>query len=377
MTDTTVRQAVLSIFVAGLLLSAGCMGVLTGDSSSGGNASTSTSTSDTPQNRSASDTGTDLRSATIPETAGNTTTYTGELDTSDPKSDGRYYEPIQIAAVEGQRMTIVAEAEGDHNPEMRVVDPTGNVSRIQRSETSNTTGFLGGEFSQSGRYTFEVTSVAENDTFNYTLSIERVEGEQSGEDDDLFEDSLGQYNETEQYLHVGQQFGNIVGRLTDKGDVPTNATGGNMTANATGDYLIITYEMPSEYTFTQRNELDSAFQVTYEAIVRAYEDAEEDSSTAADSTWVPEIIFFRAVDNETGELLRTTFYTKEWSRQYNEGKIDNTESAGNYYSTERWGPASELYDVEGFETVADNEFPQVYHNHTYPNNTTLAEEYGL
>ena len=177
MTDTTVRQVVLSIFVAGLLLSAGCTGVLTDDSSSGGNASTSTSTSDTPQNGSASDTGTDLRSATIPETTGNTTTYAGELDTSDPKSDGRYYEPIQIAAVEGQRMTIVAEAEGDHNPEMRVVDPTGNVSRIQRSETGNTTGFLGGEFSQSGRYTFEVTSVAENDTFNYTLAIERVEGE--------------------------------------------------------------------------------------------------------------------------------------------------------------------------------------------------------
>ncbi|PSP61074.1 hypothetical protein BRC76_06940 [Halobacteriales archaeon QH_8_67_36] len=135
--------------------------------------------------------------------------------------------------------------------------------------------------------------------------------------------------------------------------------------------------MPSEYTFTQRNELDSAFQVTYEGILRAYEEAGEDSSTAPDPTWVPEIIFFRAVDNETGELVRTTFYTEEWARQLNEGEITNTESAGNYYSTERWGPESELYDVEGFETVADNEFPQVYHNHTYPNNTTLAEEYGL
>ena len=150
-----------------------------------------------------------------------------------------------------------------------------------------------------------------------------------------------------------------------------------MTANATGDYLIITYEMPSEYTFTQRNELDVAFRVAYEGAIREYEERGGDNSVPTDETWVPEIIFFRAIDNETSELVRTTFYTKEWARQVNEGEITNTESAGNYYSTERWGTASELYDVEAFETVADNEFPQVYHNHTYPNNTTLAEEYGL
>jgi hypothetical protein len=91
---------------------------------------------------------------------------------------------------------------------------------------------------------------------------------------------------------------------------------------------------------------------------------------------VPEIIFYKGVDNETGELVRTTFYTKEWASQALAGELTNSEMGGNYYSTERWGPASDRYTM-GYDKVTADEFPQVYHNYTHPGGWTLAERYGL
>lgn len=377
-TDNTTRRAVLSVLLASLIVLSGCAGFLSDGSDSN---ETETSTSGPAQDEVRHTNGTDLRSMSIPENG--SVSAAGELDHGDPKEENRYYEPVKVAAVEGQIASISVEADNG-NPAIRAVAPNGNTTQTISNEEGNTARFINGTFTQSGRYTFEVTSVEENATFNYTLTIERVEEEDTpNTTDGLFESDPSRWTEAEQYLYAADGFVGLTNEYTDNGNVPENTSeglrNGSITANTTGDYVVVTYEMSAEYNFTQRNELDVAFQLAYEGVVSRYREFANDTSTPTDESWVPEIIFFKGVDNETGELLRTTFYTKEWARQYVDGEIGNTESGGNYYSTEKWGPASSLYDVGGFETVTADEFPQTYWNYTerLPDNTTLAERYGL
>jgi len=376
LTDTTTRQALLSALLAALIVTSGCAGLLSGEGNTD-ETEVGTSTPRPAQEDGEKRTnGTDLRSMSIPENG--SVSAAGELDHGDPSDGNKYYEPVQVAAVAGQRVNVTVETENG-NPAIRVVDPDGNTTAAVSNETGNKTGLFRADVTQTGGYTFEVTSVDQNATFNYTLNIERVEIE---DEDGLLKGDARTWNQTEQYLFATQSFAIVVNQYTDRSDtrtladVPYNVSKGNISANATGDYAVITYEMPADYSFNQRNELDVAFQLSYEGLVNQ---SRQGNNPVTDESWVPEIIFFKGVDNETGELVRTTFYTKEWARQYVDGEVDNIESGGNYYSTEKWGPASELYDVGGFETVTADEFPQTYYNHTdrLPGNTTLAERYGL
>ncbi|MBX0302124.1 hypothetical protein [Haloarcula salinisoli] len=372
LTNTTTRQALLSVLLATLIVTSGCAGLLSGEgNTTETETATETSTSGPAQEDGEKRTNsTDLRSMSIPENG--SVSAAGELDHGDPSDGNKYYEPVQVAAVEGQMVNITVEAESG-NPGIRAVNPDGNITEIVSNEEGKKTGFYEATITQTGGYTFEVTSVDQNATFNYTMNIERVQIE---DEEGLLEGDARTWNETEQYLFAAQSYGIVVNQYTDKGDVPYNVSKGNIAANATGDYAVITYEMPADYNFTQRNELDVAFQLSYEALLNQ---SRQGGNSVTNESWVPEIIFFKGVDNETGELVRTTFYTREWARQYVDGEIGNTESGGNYYSTEKWGPASTLYTVSGFETVTVDEFPQTYYNYTerLPGNTTLAERYGL
>jgi len=376
LTDTTTRQALLSALLAALIVTSGCAGLLSGE----GNTDETEVGTNTPrpaqEDGEKRTNGTDLRSMSIPENG--SVSAAGELDHGDPSDGNKYYEPVEVAAVAGQRVNVTVETENG-NPAIRVVDPDGNTTAAVSNETGNKTGLFRADVTQTGGYTFEVTSVDQNATFNYTLNIERVEIE---DEDGLLKGDARTWNQTEQYLFATQSFGIVVNQYTDRSDtrtladVPYNVSKGNISANATGDYAVITYEMPADYSFNQRNELDVAFQLSYEGLVNQ---SRQGNNPVTDESWVPEIIFFKGVDNETGELVRTTFFTKEWSSQVLANEITDIESSGNYYSTEKWGPASELYDAGGFETVTADEFPQTYYNHTdrLPGNTTLAERYGL
>lgn len=359
--DTTTRQAVLSVLVATLLVTSGCAGLISGEGS--------TSTSGEKRTN-----GTDLRSISLPENG--SVSAAGELDHGDPSDGNKYYEPVQIAAVEGERANVTVEAESG-NPAIRVVNPDGNTTQVVSNEGGNTTGFINGTFTQTGRYTFEVSSVEQDATFNYSFDIERVKIEDEGIEDEegLLEGDDSTWNETERYLYATQPYGSWVAGFTDKGDVPIilSKNKGSIAANATGDYAVITYEMPADHSFVSRNELDVAFQLAYERVLNRTRQGE---SSVGDESWIPEIIFYKGVDNETGELVRTTFYTKEWASQALAGELTNSEMGGNYYSTERWGPASDRYTM-GYDKVTVDEFPQVYHNYTHPGGWTLAERYGL
>jgi len=369
------RQALLRVLLATLIITSGCAGLLSEENSTNEGGVTEASTQGPPQEEKEEKrtNGTDLRSMPIPENG--SVSAAGELDHGDPSEGNKYYEPVQIAAVEGQIVNVTVEAENG-NPGVRVVDPDGNTSDIVSNETGNKVGLFRTYVTQTGDYTFEITSVNQNATFNYTLNIEHVEIE---DEDGLLEGDARTWNMTEQYLFTSQAFGIGVNKYTSRGDVPYNVSEGGIAANATGDYAIITYEMPADYNFTQRTELDVAFQLSYEAVLNQSQENGDKSGAVLDESWVPEIIFFKGVDNETGELVRTTFFTKEWAAQALEGEITGIESTGNYISTEKWGPASSLYDVEGFATVTAGEFPQTYYNYTerLPGNTTLAERYGL
>ncbi|MFC6756318.1 MULTISPECIES: hypothetical protein [Haloarcula] len=372
-TDITTRQALLSVLLATLIVTSGCTGLLSGE---GNTKETETETgTSTPEPVQADaeekrTNGTDLRNMSVPENGSVSTA--GELDHGDPSDGNKYYEPVQVAAVQGQTVNVTVEAESG-NPAIRVVNPDGNTTEVVSNETGNKTGLFRAYITQTGGYTFEVTSVDQNATFNYTINIERVKIE---DEEGLLEGDARTWNETEQYLFAAQSYGIVVNQYTDKGDVPYNVTKGNIAANAAENYAIITYEIPADYNFTQRNELDVAFQLSYEALLNQ---SQQGDNSVTDESWLPEIIFFRGVDNETGELVRTTFFTKEWAAQALADEISGTESSGNYYSTEKWGPASSLYDVSGYETVTADEFPQTYWNYTdrLPGNTTLAERYGL
>lgn len=385
-TDTTSRRVLLSILLASLVITSGCAGFLSGDSSGATETETATATSATTPAPNSSDTnsgatGTDLRSISIPDSG--SVTAEGELDSGDPQSGGKYYEPVQVAAVENQTVNITMISEGP-SPGLRVRNPDGNVTFVISNETGTATGIVFGTFSQTGRYTLEPTSVADNATFDYTLTIERTERPERNTDEDreLFEGDADGWNETERYLFKTYSHAVVAEAYTERSDtrtlaeLPTNLTrgvsNGDITANATGDYAVITYEMPADYSFRQRTELDTALYLSYKAELN--QTRNDDSE---DESWVPDIIFYRGVDNETGEVVRTTFYTKGLADQYLADEITSDDAFGHIISTERWGPASDVYDDEDFDQVTDEEFPQVYYNYTYPDGTTLAEKYGL
>jgi len=339
-------------------MTSGCAGLLPVDTNE---AETGTPTPEKRTN------GTDLRSISLPENG--SIMFSGELDHGDPKQGNKFYEPVQVDVAEGQLLNITMEAESG-NPSLRIVNPDGNVTRTVSNENGNTVTLLTGKSLRSGRYAFEATSADRSDTFNYTVKIKRVE-----RDDELFAGDAARWNKTEQYLNFGQDVSVVMEGTSPPGHYPTNASRDGLKANGTGDYLVLTYKISPKFNFTQKNKIDVSFMLTYKTLIGRYNEFRNNSTTPADETWAPEIIFFRGVSNETGELHRTTFLTAEWAREYLAGG-EWDHYAGWYYSTLRYGPGSPGYDPE--DGVTDDEFPQAYHNYTYPaDNSTLAERYGL
>ncbi|WP_324663432.1 hypothetical protein [Haloarcula sediminis] len=364
--------------MAALILTAGCAGFLSDKGGTNGvDTSTPASTEDGEVKRT---NGTDLRSMYIPENG--SVTASGELDYGDPSESNKFYEPVQITADEGEVVNITMEAENG-NPGFRVVNPDGNVSQVVSNERGGQAQLIEGEFNQSGRYTFEATSADQSATFNYTLTIERVT-----ENEGLFRGDAAQWNETEQYLMFSQDMAGVVKEVYNEEhgssysavELPEYANESGLKANATGDYVVYTYEMPSEYNFTQRNTVDVTATLSYSGGLKRYEEFGNNTDTPTNRSWAPEIVFFKAVDPESGETVSTTFITKEWALRYQEGESDEAFSyyMGDYYSTLRYGPARQGYSPERDDTIASGELPEAYYNYTNPRyNSTLAEKYGL
>jgi len=391
-TDTTVRQALLSVLLASLVVTAGCSGILSGDNGSdGAGTATPTATTGDGANNSSTADGVDLRSISIPDNG--SVTRSGELDRGDPKSGQKYYEPVQVAAVEGQVVNITMRAENG-NPALRIRNPDGNVTAVISNESGTATGFLRGQFGQTGRYTIEPTSVEQNATFNYTLTVERIDVEEirSGSDE-LLSGPRSEYNETEQYLTFARDVTIIAAGLSDQNRSAwsidyvgtqfesSNVSGPDVQANASGDYAVITYKVGDDNTVSHLNDFKVAFTVSYANMLESYRNLGNDTTDPANESWVPDIIFFRGI-NETGELRQTHFITTEWAAQYSETRNDDRYAA-QWGSTLRIGQGDIHTDSEesGATTITDEEFPEAYWapdtGYTYPDGTTLRELYDF
>jgi len=390
-TDTTVRQALLSVLLASLVVTAGCSGILSDDNGSdGAGTATPTATTGDGANNSSTADGVDLRSISIPDNG--RVTRSGELDRGDPKNGQKYYEPVQVAAVEGQVVNISMRAENG-NPALRIVNPDGNVTQIVSNESGTATGFIGGQFTQTGRYTIEATSVAQNATFNYSLTVERIDAEEiRSESDELLSGPRSEYNETEQYLTFARDVTLIAANLSDQNKSAwsidyvgtqfesSNVSGPDVQASASGDYAVITYKVGDNNALSHLNDFKIAFGVSYASMLEGYGDI-GDTTDPRNESWVPDMIFFRGI-NETGELRQTHFITTEWAAQYSETRNDDRYAA-QWGSTLRIGPGDIHTDPEesGATTITDEEFPQAYWDpdtgYVYPDGTTLRERYDL
>ena len=377
--DTSVRQALLSVLLASLMVTAGCSGILSGESSSdgAGTPALTATAGDGEKNASSAD-GVDLRSISIPDNG--SVTHSGELDRSDPKSRNKYYEPVQVAAIEGQAVNITMRAENG-NPGLRIVNPEGNVTQSISNESRTVTGFSG-QFTQTGRYTIEATSAAESATFNYSLTIKRIEIET--ENDELLAGPKSEYNETEQYLTFAKDMTYVTADITDYGlyslnhtgtGFASNVSGPDIQANASADYAVITYKVGDSNAWSRLSDIDVAFMVNYANLWEDYQELGSNSSDPKNESWVPEIIFLRGL-NESGELYRTHFITKDWARNYARTENDD-KYAERHGSTTRIGPGAP-YNRSNYPQItpiSDDEFPEVYWNFTFDGGATLADLY--
>lgn len=364
--DRMLRRLLLTTFLTTLVLTAGCSGVLSDSPGSG------TATPATESDRSGASPpltpvdGNDLRSVEIPDTG--STTVSGELDGSDPARENSVYEPIQFEAEAGTLVNITMETD-EGEPMLRLRNLNGTVVDTARNGAPGTAEFTEVSLGQTGRYTVEATSTTPNSTFEYTLTIERSGNE-------LFAGPQSTWNETERYLEFGRDFSDAADQATNNGRFTTHVSNRTIWANATGNYVVVTYAIDSNINNTQWIEIDTALLVAYTNGDQVYQNLGENESYAENEEWVPDIIFLRALNPE-GRLYRTNFVTTEWAREYNE--TDDVGSyAGRYYSTERYGPAHPRYNSSGGEISTTNaEFPlETYDDYLFENGTAFSEIYG-
>jgi len=364
------------------MVTAGCAGILSDrTSSNGAGTPTATATAGSGTNNTSTADGVDLRNISVPDNG--SVTRSGELDRGDPQSGNKYYEPVEVAAVEGQVVNITMRA-ANGNPGLRVVNPDGNVTAVISNESGTATGIIGGQFAQTGRYTIEATSAAQNATFNYSLTVERVEIETESEG--LLAGPRSGYNETEQYLTFARDVAFVTADVREIGlyslnvtgtEFQSNVSGPDIQANASADYAVITYKQGDSNVLSRLNKIDTTFMTAYSNLWGAYRNLSADSSEPKNESWVPEIIFLRGL-NETGELYRTQFITKDWARAY-ERTGNNERYETRHGSTTRIGPGDIHSDPDSplTTTITDEEFPQAYRNYTFADGTTLGERYGL
>jgi hypothetical protein len=359
------RTALISSLLAALIVTAGCSGFLSDPGSGLEGDPTVTSDQEESDDELRPANGTDLRSINLSDEE--TTTASGELDGSDPVSENYVYEPVEFEAEAGTVVNITMQAGGQ--PRLRLVSPNGSVVDVTSAGGPGIARFTSVGLTESGRYTIEATSAIPNATFEYTLSIER--------DRTLFAGPQSTWNETEKYLEFGRDFSENANLTADNGEFYKTPSDRYLRANASGDYLVIGYRYdPENLTSREIIDIDVSLQLAYENLYDAYaNDFAEDSDSAEDESWVPEVIYFRA-EGPDGELYNTNFIERRWAQDAVE--TGHTEVyAARYYSTNRFGPANPGYLSEGgrFSTT-DEEFPlETYKNFTYPDGTTHSERY--
>ena len=358
------RRALLSVLLATLTLTAGCAGIL---SDAGGDGETTTPTGTAQSGQLTPVNGTDIRSITIPENG--SATASGELDGSDPVVNHTVYEPVRFTADAGTQLNVTMQTEGGA-PMLRLLGPNETVRNTTSADESGTVQFTRITLNETGQYTLEATSVEPNTTFEYTLTVERHETE-------LFSGPLSSYNETERYLEFGQDFARAANATARYGKFTNLVRKETLRANATGDYVVMSYLMDPNLNGSQLIEIDSAILLTYSNLAESYRNLSDDPDTAEGEAWIPEVIFFRAVNAE-GEIIRTDFVTAEWAREYDTVDEDGDQYFSRYLSTNRYGPANTAYNSSGGDySTTQAEFPlETYEDYEFDNGTTFEERYG-
>ncbi|GGO00791.1 hypothetical protein [Haloarcula pellucida] len=336
-TLSTSRNALLTVLVAALLITAGCNGLGVGETDTGPDGTTSTPestatptptpTPTVPQN------GTDLRSISLEQDAGHI--INSDLDGGDPKRDGKYYEPVQFAAEAGTVVNIsMRSPTGD--PLVKLRGPNGTVIDLDddggMGDAADLTMVT---LPETGQYTIIATSSEPNTAFTYYLTVEQfIPPEQR---DVLFAGNMSSWNRTEQLGEFAYDYTTVFNEHTW-----TNITG--YSVNADEEYIAVTYVIePENRTFEKMAELDGVMLYGYTGVDKSYQNADG----VVNPSWAPERIYFRTVTPD-GELYRISYLTSEQAQTYRE-----TQNFDRYYAniwrTRHYGPAHFKY-VEG----ADN-----------------------
>jgi len=350
------HHGILTVFVATLLLTSGCSGVLSdvdGSPTPTANASQeSTESGLTPAN------GTDLRRVSVPKNG--STTVSGELDGSDPVNGTTVYESVELTGEPGTHLNVTMET-GGGLPAMRLVHPNGTVVATTQSAGLGTTRLSEITLRHGGNYTVEATSVDANTTFKYEFTVEEY-------DAGYFVGPKSTWNETEQYLSFGQDFATTAKNNTLNGQVSTRLYDWDIRPNPSEDYLVLSYRMDGEnQTVRQRYYADQVVPLTYAKLDSFYQNVTNNPEYAENEPWAPEVIYLRT-ENPQGELYRTNFLRLEWARDY--AKTGNlTVYQARYVDTEREGPGSPRYEPGGDESTNESQFPI----ETYDDYTPLEE----
>ncbi|QIO21959.1 PPC domain-containing protein [Haloarcula sp. JP-L23] len=330
-TLSTSRNALLTVLVAALLITAGCNGLGVGETDTGPDGTTSTPeptatptpTPTVPQN------GTDLRSISLEQDAGRT--FTSDLDGGDPQRDGKYYEPVEFAAEAGTVVNITLGANsGDPMVELR--GPNGTVIDLNddggMGDAANLTMVT---LLETGQYTIIATSSEPNEAFMYLLTVEQfIPPEQR---DELYAGDTSSWNRTEQLGEFGYDFANAFDKSVNWTTISAIST------NSEENYTVVTYTInPKNYTVDKMVDLDAAMLYGYAGMDDYYR---TNDNGVVDGSWAPERLYFRTVTPE-GELYRVSYLTSEEARTYME-----TENLDRYYLTlwvhRHFGPAHPSY----------------------------------
>ncbi|MDS0277714.1 hypothetical protein NDI85_07905 [Halomicroarcula sp. S1AR25-4] len=333
-TLSTSRNALLTVLVAALLITAGCNGLGVGETDTGPDGTTSTPESTATPTPTVPQNGTDLRSISLEQDAGHI--INSDLDGGDPKRDGKYYEPVQFAAEAGTVVNIsMRSPTGD--PLVKLRGPNGTVIDLDDDDGMGDAADLTMvTLPETGQYTIIATSSEPNTAFTYYLTVEQfIPPEQR---DVLFAGNMSSWNRTEQ---LGE-FADDVSRPFDK-NTWTNITG--VSVNTDENYVVLTYTMdPQNRTMDRMTDLDASMLFAYSAVDGYYQRGEGE----VNASWAPERIYYRTVTPD-GELYRISYLTAEQAEDYRRTQELDQYYYGSLWAQRTYGPAHDSY-VEG----ADN-----------------------
>lgn len=371
------RMTFGTIFLAILLVTAGCNGLGVGERDTGldnpevtstptgdGKAVTSTETATataTPEsNLTPSPTpdpnALDLRELDAGvEQVNRSEAQAGEVDRTDPRDEQGYYEPVTFVGESGERYNITVRGT-NLNQYLELHAPNGSVVAAGSdpvADVNTDTALRNVSLSQTGQYTVRVYSADESDQqfFTYTLSVNRIPSEKEVEraKEGVFAGDPAYWNETEQYTWWAHYYGESANVTNYAIDVEKPVA-----VNPEQDYAVITVIGGNFYDPKDRFKLSTGLGGAY-LYMYDYFIAENNESTIYDENWFPETVYIRSITPVNRTLYQINAFTLDTVATRDGGKIWEQ-----WLSTNLYGPANNDYvKGENNSTESLSDYPGI------------------